>query len=216
MAGLSDYWRESAATWLLGSAVACWLRSDDLRRRGWGTACGFLLAALVMTRTVAGVYGALLLAPLVVRMLPSVLGRGADAVRRGRLLRMASLAAAGALVTALLVGTKLYVYYAVTGWAYGGRGDVVAYVAPQVPERAGLGLLAVGCAIVASWVLRGTPLPARSWIDGAWLVAGLPLIVIASGTIYHGTLRSPPRSPCWRALRRSPRPAGRARWSRSC
>jgi hypothetical protein len=33
MVGPSDYWRESAATWIFGAAVACWLASDDLRRR---------------------------------------------------------------------------------------------------------------------------------------------------------------------------------------
>ncbi|MET0552797.1 MAG: hypothetical protein ABW221_07160 [Vicinamibacteria bacterium] len=185
--GFADYWRESSATWLLGSAVACWFGSDDLRRRGWGTACGALLAALVLTRTVAGIYGALVLAPLVARVLPHVLGARADAVRRGRLLRLAALAAAGAAVTALLVGGKLYVYYLVTGWSYGASRDVLAYVGPQVPSRAGLGLLVVAAAVAVARILRREELPGRFWFDAAWLVAAIPLVVAVTGALYHGT-----------------------------
>jgi hypothetical protein len=187
MFGFADYWRESSATWLLGSAVACWLWSDDLRRRGWGTACGVLLAALVMTRTVAGVYGAVVLAPLVARVLPHVLGARADVVRRGRLLRMVAYAAAGAAVTALLVGAKLYTYYFVTGWSYGTRQEVLAYLAAQVLDRAGLGLLVVAVVVAAARTLRPEGLPGRLWVDAVWLLVGIPLVVAASGGFYHST-----------------------------
>lgn len=185
--GPSDYWRESAAAWLFGSAIACWLSSDDLRRRGWGAACGAFLAALVLARTVVGVYAVLVLAPLVARVLPQVLGPTADRVRRGRLVRMLGLAASGALLTALLVGRKLYIYYAVTGWSYGGAGDVLGFLLPQVGPRLGLGVLAVALSIAVCWTLRRRPPPGRFWGDAAWLASGLPLIVAALGGFYHGT-----------------------------
>jgi hypothetical protein len=188
MGGFADYWRESSATWLLGSAVACWFWSDDLRRRGWGTACGALLAALVLTRTVAGIYGVLVLAPFVARVLPHVLGAGADVVRRGRLSRLVAIAAAGAAVTVLLVGKKLYVYYFVTGWSYGASPDVLAYLAPQLLDRAALGLLAVAAFVAAAWTLRPEGLPGRFWLDAVWLVTGIPLVVAASGGMYHGAI----------------------------
>ena len=161
--GFSDYWRESAATWLLGSAAACWLQSDDLRRRGWGHACGALLAALVMTRTVAGVYGAVLMAPLVARVLLQVYGPSADRVRRARLGWLLAIAAAGALATALLVGSKLYVYYVVTAWAYGSRGDVVRYFVPLAFDAIGVGALATAGRrrLVAGAASSGTARPFR-------------------------------------------------------
>jgi hypothetical protein len=187
VSGPSDYWRESAATWLLGSAVACWLWSDDLRRRGWGTACGALLAALVLTRAVAGVYGALLMIPLVAPVLPVVVGASADAARRARLLRLSAIAAAGAVVTVLLAGAKLYVYYAVTGWSYGSGREVMAYLAAQAADRLGLGPLALVAALAAAWLAGAERLPGRFWADAAWLLAGLPIIVAATGGLYHGT-----------------------------
>lgn len=187
VAGPSDYWRESAASWLLGSAVACWLASDDLRRRGWGTACGALLAALVLTRAVAGVYGAVVMLPLVARVLPHVVGASADPERRARLLRLVVLAAAGALLTVLLAGSKLYVYYAVTAWSYGGYRDVLAYLAALAPDRLGLGPLVLAMAVAAAWWLGPRRLPGRFWAEAAWLLAGLPLAVVASGGLYHGT-----------------------------
>lgn len=187
VAGPSDYWRESAAAWLFGAAVLCWLSSDELRRRGWGAACGALLAALVQTRTVAAVYAVPILAPFVARTLPQVLGRSGDRVRRARLLRLLGMAAAGALATALLVGRKLYVHYAVTGWDYADAGDVLSFLAPQLGPRLGLGLVAVAAAVAAAWILRRPPLPTRFWADALWLAVGLPLIVAALGGFYHGT-----------------------------
>lgn len=183
VAGLSDYWRESTATWLLGSAWVCWLQSDGLRRRGWGTGCGALVAALILTRQVAGAYALASLAPCVVQTLPRAFGRAADPAVRARLVRLVLPIAGAAALVVLLAGQKLYTYYVVTAWSYGGAGDVVRYLEALVPERLGIGPLAVAAALAAP----RRHLSRRAWLAVAWLCVSMPLVAVLSGGLYHGT-----------------------------
>src|SRR5207244_8850232 len=62
--GITDYWKDNLAIWMLGSALVSWFLSEDGSRRGWSVLSGICWGMLALERPVVAVYGALLFLPL--------------------------------------------------------------------------------------------------------------------------------------------------------
>lgn len=182
--GLADDLPETTAAWLLGTAVACWIRAEGLTRWRWAAACGLFLGLLAMQRTVAAVFALLLFVPPVVVALLR---------RRAAWPKAAAALAAMLIPLGLLGGTlavlqraTLYRYYSVLTYSYANFWAVLRYEFEISPVATMPGILLVfGAALPASllWPLRGR---VGEVITALWFVVGLPLVVAAFSSLYAG------------------------------
>jgi hypothetical protein len=199
--GIADCWKDNLATWLLGAAALAWLQSEGLRLRRWNLLCGLLLGLLLMQRSVAAVYAAILFLPLL--LYAARLRIRSDGLRPA-LVRLAALG-----LPALLLGMPLLVlqwsmlrsYYLVRGWAYARPSAVALYLfhglfrgVASAPSGFGGQLYGMNFAplfIAALYASCALAVPRRRWpraefVTAGWLLAGLPLAVIFTRAYFHG------------------------------
>lgn len=189
--GIADYTKDGLATWLLGIAALAWLRSDDLSRRGWTVVAGVSFGLLACQRVVAAFYAGLLFAPLAAiafRRLARAHGTRLAIVRIFQL-AIPCLAIAGAVIAAQ--GSSLYQYYTVRGYDYASPVAVASYLftgwrsGPFLQALATVGIAFVFLLLIGRqrfWRQETR----RPLLESAWLIVGLPLVVMASQALYHG------------------------------
>jgi hypothetical protein len=187
--GMGDYWKDNLATWLLGSAVVTWILAELLTRRRWSLLCGLLLGMLVMQRSVAAIYAAILFLPLFVW---ATYWRVRLDGWMPALARLAVFVVPAALLGGLVMlvqWQQLYTYYFVAGYAYGTPARVAQYLIDNFHRWFGfapfllLAVTAVCLLSTSSWRRER-----RAMITTGWLVVGLPLAVIATASFYFGLL----------------------------
>ncbi len=179
--GISDYDLNPLSTWLWVGAAVAWLLSDRLTRPGWSFFCSFLLGLLVVQRTANAVIVAPIFLPLV---LWTFCRRFVVDGWRRALLRIGWFVLPAAVLGGLVAycqWDELYQYYFVSSAGQYHRydaapglinyywGTVLSY---QATLR-GLGVALAVCLLgIPSW---------RQWremLTAAWLVAGVPLVVV--------------------------------------
>ncbi len=188
--GISDYDLNPLSTWLWVSAAVAWLLSDRLTRPGWSFLCSFLLGLLVVQRTANAVIVAPIFLPIVLWTFYRRLAL--DGWRRA-LLRIAWFVLPAAVLGGLVAYCQwdaLYQYYFVSGagqyHSYGAaRGVFDTYWGiflsyKYKPTRVALGIALAVCLFgISSW---------RQWremLTAAWLVAGVPLVVVGILVAIH-------------------------------
>jgi hypothetical protein len=182
--GLADDLPETTATWLLGTAVICWIRAEGLTRRRWAGACGLFLGLLAAQRTVAAVFAIMLFVPPVMVAL----------LRRRAALRKVVAGLAAMLVPlgllgvslAVLQGASLYRYYSVLTYSYARFAEVLRFEFEISLMTAAPGILLIlGAALTASllWPPWGRGGEA---VTALWFATALPIVVAAFSSLYLG------------------------------
>lgn len=186
MIGIADYWKDNIASWLLGIAAVCFVRSDYLKQKPWAFLSGFFLALLTMQRSALAVYAAPLFLPLVLagcyrlqkRGLPQVLGGiGAFCIP--------IFLFAGSVF--MVQGKMLQKYYFVMGYAYATPLNVARTILKWVPARLGVGIYLIIILLFYEFI------KSSAWKDrkgeilcASWITFGFPLISIVMGGQYNG------------------------------
>jgi hypothetical protein len=199
--GIADYWKDNIATWLLSGAAVAWLLSRNLSIRRWSFLSGALLGLLVMQRSVAAVYAAILFLPPFVLAARDRVRSDAPAIAFRRI--GAVCVPAGLLSIPLLVlqWKMLHGYYLVRGYAYAKPSAVALYLlrglffntAPAASgfggEHYGMYYAPLVMAALYGFCLLATPRggwPTGDLTFAMWLVVALPLSVVLTRAYFHG------------------------------
>ncbi len=185
--GIADYWKDNIATWLLGSAAISWLLSETLTRRRWSTLSGVFLGLLVFQRAVVGIYAAMLFGPL---FMWAAYQRLREDGLKPALMRLGAFVTPALVIggtVAILQGQQLYSYYFVTGYAYTTASGVANFLLNTLFTKLGFAPLGLaGVYLVCLLLIRQWPRQRGELVIGLWWVAGLPLAVMVSASLYHG------------------------------
>ncbi len=199
--GIADYWKDNLATWLLGAAIIAWLFSKKLTLWRWSLLSSTLLGLLVVQRSVAAVYAALLFSPLFIWALAYHIKHYPIKITLAHAAAFVAPAFVCGIGLVVLQWQSLYGYYFVGGYGYAnpteigrylGRGIILGSGRPDLPfgttpygTGAGpfvlLPVIVICALAVTTWKQQRGDI-----IASVWIVCGLPLLVMATRAYYHG------------------------------
>jgi len=182
---IMDYWKDSLAVWMLGSALLCWFMSEQGRRCGWSFASGLMWGLLVLQRPAIAVYGLALFAPLLAYA----------AYRRCReddpacFVRRAAAFAATPLVLGVFAviaqWESVYQYYFVHGYCYASPGRVADWLLHHRYNDARMASAVLGGLAICLVGSFGQVWARRAdFAMAVWLLAGFVALMMATRTTY--------------------------------
>ena len=195
-AGIADYWKDSLATWLLGSACIAWLLSERLKHRRWAALCGLLLGLLVMQRTAAAVYAAPIFAVLWISAIYQIIRSEGWKPAFNRTCAFAVPAASLAALVALFQFQILHTYYFGSGYAFGSMQFIARTLGANLIARGGMILFLLPWAYIlcvvsiSAWREQSSEI-----LTAVWFVVGFPVFIILSHSLYV-----PGFYACWTVL----------------
>ncbi len=199
--GIADYWKDNLAAWLLAGAAVAWLLSRNLTVRRWSALSGTLLGLLVMQRSAAAVYAAILFLPPFVLAARDRIRSDAPPIALQRLGALCLPAALLSLPLLVLQWKMLHGYYLVRGYAYAKPSAIASYLFhgllfSTAPAASGFGGEYYGMyyaplvmAALYALCLLATPRggwPTRDLTFAMWLVVALPLSVVFTRAYFLG------------------------------
>lgn len=191
--GIADFWKESIAVWILGSAVICWLLCGNLTKSGWSFLCALLMGILVLERPALAIYLIVLLTPL--GMWAVIQRYRVDGAKKAAKKIIIFLAPCIILGTVAVITQyhSLYVHYIVAGYGYGSLALAMnnlydsLFTMYRLPTyNLIFPLLSLCLAIV--WCCMTITDWKKQYKDillALWFLLGFPFIIIISGTLYH-------------------------------
>ncbi len=185
--GMADYWKESIAIWMLGSAAFSWLLSNMLERPLWSLLCSTLLGLLVMERTALAVYSAFIFIP------PFCLAayhRLHNDKMKTALLRISAFILPAGLLSSVVAFTQweiLYTYYFVAGYDYKSPLYVAKFLLWMIIHFIRFPvffIMIIYC--FCFYIITDWKQERRDVSIAAWFVIGLPLIITLTHGMYTG------------------------------
>ena len=185
--GIADYGKDTLATWLLGSAIVTWMLSQTLTRSRWAALSGLFLGLLVMQRSVAAIYAALLFLPPFFWAVYRRIRQDGWLLALARIVAFVAPAVLLGGIVILMQWQLLYKYYFVAGYGYGTPARVARYLLSGL--RSGVGpaaivllLIYVACLFsISDWRQQLGEI-----VTAGWMLIGLPFLVMATSAFYFG------------------------------
>lgn len=185
--GIADYWKESVAMWILGSAFLSFILSDYLKNWQNSLLSGILFGLLIMERTGLSIYAALLLLPLVLKTFYTFYYQSSKTYFFSIMLFIIP-AGLICLFVGLMEWNLLYQYYFVKGYDYVSTFHVTKHLIWLIIHFKWQLLPIITLAILTLVCLLSTPYIQFSSdiLIASWLVIGFPLMISLTRGMYDG------------------------------
>lgn len=190
--GIADYWKESVAIWLFGSAIVSWLLSNRLANPYWSFLSGSLLGLLVIERTGLAVYAALLWIPVTLHAIYDRLKNDPWQVALFKISAFVLPACLLCLFVVILQWKLLYNYYFLKGYDYHSVFQIMKVLLWLILHDPSFRfpVLLLGVLALFSYYMRHDKRPSYDILVTLWFLMALPLIIALMRGFYNGFYNS--------------------------